>query len=63
MILAPHEYQSALWQKIEAHYNARLVECRSRLESEVTDSAETAKLRTEIRVIKKLLEMGNPSKK
>jgi len=63
MILAPHEYQSSLWQKITAHYDERLAYCRGRLESEVVDVIETQQLRTEIRVIKKLLEMGNPSKK
>jgi len=56
--LTPAERDSALWKKIEAHYEAHILTLRTMLEGDRTPDV-TAKLRGRIAEVKNLLALAS----
>jgi hypothetical protein len=54
------ERNSAIWVKLKAHIEDRLILLRSRNDAVSLDSEQTALLRGQIKELKILLELGNP---
>lgn len=60
--LSPHEANSPVWQKIEAHYRPKLAKYRARLENPTTPADERQDLAWKIAGIKDLLNLANQEK-
>lgn len=61
-VLTPNDWQSAVWMKLKAHYEARLAELRTKNDSDMTE-AKTITLRAEIREVKRFLAIGTSPRK
>lgn len=61
--LAPHESQSALWQKLVEHYTPKLASYRARLENPTTPEHERIALCYRIASIKELFDLAEPDRK
>ena len=57
MKLEKHETQSALWLKLEAHINGRLVDLRTSNDADL-DPIQTARLRGRIAAFRELLSLS-----
>lgn len=62
MKLNSHETATPLWQKLTAHYEARIEKCRTRLEARC-DADETTRLRAQIAEIKAFFDLAQPDRK
>ena len=62
-ILDDHELRSTVWLKIKADLEAQLAERREYNDGHSLTDIETATIRGEIKVIKKLLHMGKEEAK
>lgn len=57
-VLDKHEAQSTVWKKIEAHLKYELARLREYNDGHTLTDIQTAKIRGEIDVIKRLLLLG-----
>lgn len=62
MHLNQYETATPLWQKLKAHYEARIEKCRTRLEARC-DADETTRLRAQIAEIKAFFDLAQPDRK
>ncbi len=61
MTLDPFERESALWKRLNKHFEERLELCRRKNDSRNLSELDTAFLRGEINQLKVFLALGNPS--
>lgn len=61
-VLDQHELQSTVWKKLEAHLKAELAERREYNDGHTLTDIETATIRGQIKEIKRLLRLAEPSK-
>ncbi len=59
----PSDRQSALWQRLKAHLEARLAYLRAKNDSAKLSGDDTAKLRGQIAEVKALLTLGTDAPK
>ncbi len=63
MKLAPHEVQSALWQKLVEHYTPLLEKYRARVENPRVTETERIELCWKIASIKEFFDLAQPDRK
>jgi hypothetical protein len=56
--LTAHDKAQGLWLRLKAHFEDRLADARKRNDGQLSE-AETASLRGEIRVLKRLIALGD----
>lgn len=62
MKLNPHEINTSVWQKIEAHYTPILAKYRTRIENPRIEEKERIELAWKIASVKELLALAEPDK-
>lgn len=59
-LLLPHELESSVWRKIKEQLEAELTERHAYIEGDSLDAVATARVRGEIKHIRRMLKLGIP---